>query len=246
MSSGLRTFCHLCWHCTSVRFWQVRETDVSSHTNAMQGHKHVNSILEEAQINTKTTVFHVAVSLCLQSLLCMHALVHWCWYVCTGLLLTVSKFAMSFQSSDPWSSTSFFNFSSWKKEEKPVCPTNMCHCNEHYHKQSKATITVNVDRPDSEHKRFPGSWEVIHPEANSVYYVCCVQYFVLHSRCLTCSASCLCVYLFSCPACFAKVAFPCLGQWSIIIMFVHLGLLFILLTTVNTAENTEGARERGI
>lgn len=21
MSSGLRTFCHLCWHCTSVRFW---------------------------------------------------------------------------------------------------------------------------------------------------------------------------------------------------------------------------------
>lgn len=24
MSSGLRTFCHLCWHCTSVRFWRVR------------------------------------------------------------------------------------------------------------------------------------------------------------------------------------------------------------------------------
>lgn len=23
MSSGLRTFCHRCWHCTSVRFWQV-------------------------------------------------------------------------------------------------------------------------------------------------------------------------------------------------------------------------------
>lgn len=171
----------------------------------------------------------------------VHARVHSCWCVCTGLLLTVSKFAMSFQSSDPWSSTSFFNFSSWKKEEKPVRQTNMCHCSEHYHKQCKARA-----RADSEKKRFPGSWEVIHPEANSVYYVCCVKNFVLHSRCLNCSSSCLCVYLFSCPACFAKVAFPCLGQWSIIIMFIHLSLLFILLTTVNTRRHRGSKRKRNL
>lgn len=83
--------------------------------------------------------------------------------------------------------------------------------------------------------------EVIPPEANSLYYVGCVKYFVLNSRFWIVQAG---VYLFSCPACFAKVAFPCLGQWPIIIMFIHLGLLLILLTTVNTAEaQREGAKE---
>lgn len=52
----------------------------------------------------------------------------------------------------------------------------------------------------------------------------------------------VCMYLFSCPPCFAKVAFPCLGQRSIIIMFIHLSLFLILLTTVNTADTQ---REKG-
>lgn len=56
-------------------------------------------------------------------------------------------------------------------------------------------------------------------------------------------AHCPCGYLLSCPACFAKVTFPCLGERSIVVMFIELSLLLILFTAVNTAGQRE--RERG-
>ena len=44
----------------------------------------------------------------------------------------------------------------------------------------------------------------------------------------------MCVYLLPGPACFAKMAFSCLGQGPIIVMVIHLNLIVLLLTTVNT------------
>lgn len=65
---------------------------------------------------------------------------------------------------------------------------------------------MDVVRPNNNKKKcsqVPG-------EAASLQHVGCVKYFVLNSR--FCLDRCLCVYLFSSPACFAKVAFACLGQ----------------------------------
>lgn len=79
MSSGLRTFCHLCWHCTSVRFWQVRAQRGSQSrlcfAKINKGIKRNSDF--EANLSTELTLqFEL-------------------------LLLTDSKLAISFQSSDP-------------------------------------------------------------------------------------------------------------------------------------------------
>lgn len=69
------------------------------------------------------------------------------------LLLTASKFAINFQSSDPWSSTSFFNFSSWKKKKTNKFVRQIYFAfNVYIVGNWKINIMANVVRRDKEKK----------------------------------------------------------------------------------------------
>lgn len=180
MSSGLRTFCHLCWHCTSVRFWLIQRAE-TCFVISFVWKSFLNNNKNFAK-KQQCLVFHMKT---------VHVSV---WPPVR--LLTLNRLAMSFQSSDPWSSTSFFNFSSWKKKKKAFVFVKAL------------TSNPGIDCGDEQLKLV-------------------LKRFAFTKRF---------VYLFPCPAGFAKVALSCLGHRPIIVVIIHICLLVIFLAAVNTAS----------